>query len=258
MNNPRPDFAHRSHESEWLDGSDIEAGELEPFLRDLARFNRAMLGHRPILAWLRRLTADVPPGVPLTLVDAGCGYGDLLRAIRRWSRNRRLTLRLVGLDVRDATVAIARDATKASDDIEYRHADIFAYRPPEAVDFVVSNLLAHHLCDAEIIGLLRAMEATARRGWLICDLERHAVPYFFIGLMGRLTSLDRMMIRDGQISVTRSLTRAEWEQRIASAGITSNAVDLRSYLYRFVIARARKSPEFRNRTAVTPPLPMKP
>ena len=248
MSRPSPDFAHRSLQTEWLDGNDIKPSELRPFLCDLARLNGAMLGHRPVLAWLRRLTADAPRDAPLTLLDVGCGYGDLLRAIRTWANNRRLKLKLIGLDVRDATVAIAHEATAASDEIEYRRADVFVYRSPEPVDFVVSSLLAHHLSDAQIVGLLRWIEGTARKSWLICDLQRHWVPYFLIGLVGRLTSLDRMMIHDGLISVARSLTRAEWEQRIASAGIAGNAVELRSFLYRLVVARRPKGLDLRSRT----------
>lgn len=232
-----PNFTYRSLQTEWLDGNDIKPGELRPFLSDLARLNSAMLGHRPVLAWLRRLTAHAAHDGPLTLLDVGCGYGDLLRAIRHWARNRGFTLKLMGLDVQDATVAIAREATVVGDEIEYFRADVFAYRAPERVDFVVSSLLAHHLSDAQIVDLLRWIERTARKSWLICDLQRHWVPYFFIGLVGRLTSLDRKMIKDGQTSVARSLTRAEWEQRIASAGITRHTVELHSFLYRLVVAR---------------------
>jgi hypothetical protein len=83
------------------------------------------------------------------------------------------------------------------------------------------------------------MEATARKGWLIYDLQRHVIPYVFIGLMGKLTSLHPIVIYDGQISVARSLTRAEWRQCIAAAGLVDHAVDLRWFLYRFVIGRLR-------------------
>ena len=83
------------------------------------------------------------------------------------------------------------------------------------------------------------MEATARKGWLIYDLQRHAVPYYFIGLMGKLTSLHRAVIHDGRISVARSLTRAEWWRQILAAGIAGNAVKLRWFLFRFLIGRLR-------------------
>jgi len=233
------DLSRRSTESEWLDDAGVGAAELQPVLRDLARFNGAMLGHRPVVAWLRRATRDAPRDEPLTVVDVGCGYGDLLRAIRRWSRKRGLNIRLVGLDLSRETIDIARAATDDADQIEYRVADIFDYRAAEPADFVVSSLLTHHFSDAMIVSFLRWMESTARKGWLIYDLQRHVVPYFFIGLMGKVTSLHRIVIHDGRISVARSLTRAEWQHHIASAGIASDAVDLRWFLYRFVIGRVR-------------------
>ena len=235
---PKFDRAQRSSQREILDGG-IDAAELKLVLRDLARFNGAMLGHRPVVAWLRRATQNAPRNEPLTVVDVGCGYGDLLRAIRRWSRQRDLAIKLIGLDLSGETIDIARAATNAADQIDYRVADVFAYRAAEPVDFVVSSLLTHHLPDAMIVSFLRWMESTVRKGWLIYDLQRHVVPYAFIGLIGKLTSLHRTVIHDGQISVARSLTRAEWRQCIAAAGLAGHAVDLRWFLYRFVIGRLR-------------------
>ncbi len=233
------DLSRRSTECEWLDGADIGAAELERVLRDLARFNGAMLGHWPVINWLRRVTGDAPNGRPLTILDVGCGYGDLLRAIRGWARKRDLALRLIGLDLSRDAIAIARGATDARDAIEYRAADVFDDAPPEPVDVIVSSLLAHHLPDARIVEFLTWMEATARKGWLVYDLQRHPVPYYFIGLMGKLTSLHPTVIHDGRISVARSLTRAEWEHHIAAAAIPRDAVTLRWFLYRFVIGRLR-------------------
>lgn len=233
------DLSRRSTESEWLDDAGVGSAELQLVLRDLARLNGAMLGHWPVVAWLRRATRDAPRDLPLTVVDVGCGYGDLLRAIRRWSCKRGLAIRLIGLDLSRETIDIARTATDAADQIEYRVADIFDYDAAEPVDYVVSSLLTHHFSDAMIVSFLRWMEATARKGWLIYDLQRHVVPYFFIGLMGKVTSLHRIVIHDGRISVARSLTRAEWRYRIASAGIADDAVDLRWFLYRFVTGRVR-------------------
>jgi SAM-dependent methyltransferase len=192
-----------------------------------------------VLNWLRRAMRDVPTGEPLTLLDVGCGYGDLLRAIRRWARQRGLPLRLIGVDLSRETVRIAQGATAADDDIEYHAGDVFDFQPEHPVDLVVSSLLTHHFGDALIVAFLRWMEATAREGWFIYDLQRHPVPYHFIGLMRFVTRLHPMVIHDGQISVQRSLTRAEWENRIADAGVPRNAVTLRWFLFRFAIGRLR-------------------
>jgi SAM-dependent methyltransferase len=235
----RRDFSRRSAESEWLDDAELKPQELSLVLRDLATFNGAMLGHWPVLSWLRRATRGVDRSQAVTVLDAGCGYGDLLRAMRRWSRRTSVPLRLIGLDLNRETIRIARDATDPDDRIEYEAADIFAYKPEAPVDIVVNSLLMHHLSDPMIVEFLRWMDAQARRGWLIYDLQRHVVPYAFIGLMGKLTRLHPMVIHDGRISVARSLTRREWEARIAEAGIPRSVVDLRWFMFRFVIGRLR-------------------
>jgi SAM-dependent methyltransferase len=233
------DLSRRSTESEWLDSADASPDELELVLRDLARFNGAMLGHWPVINWLRTAIKDSPKERTLSLVDVGCGYGDLLRAIRRWARKRGLTIRLIGLDLNRETVRIAQAATDDADEIDYRVMDIFHFAPPVPIDFVVSSLLTHHMSDDLIVQFLQWMEQNARKGWMIYDLQRHPVPFHFIDLMGKLTRLHPMVIHDGRISVARSLTRAEWLARISEAGIAHDAVRLRWFLFRFVIGRLR-------------------
>lgn len=45
-----PDLSGRSTESEWLDDAGVDPAELERVLRDLARFNGAILGRRVIIS----------------------------------------------------------------------------------------------------------------------------------------------------------------------------------------------------------------
>ena len=235
----RPDFSRRSVESEWLDDADLHSAELEDVLRDLARFNGAMFGHRIVIAWLRRVIRHEKAGAPLTVLDVGCGYGDLLRAIRRWAQRRGALLNLIGLDLSPETVRIARAATEPTDQIDYQVANVFDFQPTAPIDLVVSSLLTHHLSDQRIVDFLLWMEHTARKGWLIYDLQRHAVPYHFIGLAGVVLRLHPMVIHDGRISVARSLKRSEWYARLGEAGIAPETVNLRWFLYRFVIQRFR-------------------
>lgn len=234
-----PNLSVRSSQSEWLDSPDIAPDDLALVLADLDRFNRAMLGHWPILRWLARAVRDIPNDQAITVVDVGCGSGDLLRAIRRWSRRAKRPVTLIGIDLNPDTIAIARAMTADRDAIAFDAADVFEYRPAQPIDFIVSSLVAHHLPDDGIVDLLSWMEATARRGWLVSDLQRSIVPYAFIGLMGTLTSLHPTVIHDGRISVARALTRTEWWARIAEARIPVDRVTIRWMLYRLLIGRLR-------------------
>jgi SAM-dependent methyltransferase len=236
---PRYSAARRSGGPEFLDAAELTPVELAPILRDLARFNGAMFGHWPALSWLKRATRNLPKGELLTLVDVGCGYGDELRAIRRWVRRRGIAMRLIGIDLSPEVVAVAREATPNVDGIEYRVGDVFEFNDGEPIDLIVSSLVTHHMTDPMIEKFLRWMEGAAQHGWFVCDLQRSIVPYYFIGVSGWLMRVHPVVISDGRISVTRALTRREWRARLASASIPREAIDMRWFMFRLGIGRIK-------------------
>ncbi len=236
---PPIDFTRRSSEVEWLDGTDIDPIELESVLRDLASFNQAFLGHYPLLRWLRRAIKAAPKGFTPTIIDVGCGYGDLLRHIRRWGRRHDIELKLVGIDLNAETVRIARGVTDDADRIDFRVMNFLDLNSAIPADFIISSLVTHHFSDRELTEFLRLMEKLAGRGWAICDLQRHRFLYHFIGLTAKLAGFHPMVVGDGQISVARSLTRAEWEERIAEAGISPEAATIHWFFFRFLVGRLR-------------------
>ena len=235
----RPDFGRRSNAPEHLDNPEIDPRELAAVLRDLGRFNRALFGHYPILRWLERALPGIAPSRRVTILDAGCGDGDLLRTIERWADHRGLPVSLVGIDLNPQTIRIARAAAEPGEHIDFVVGDALCFNQRGPVDLVVNSLFAHHLSDGGIEALLQWMEDTARHGWLIADLQRHPVPYYAIAAAGSLLRVHPVVVTDGQISVTRSLTRAEWARRLAAAGIPPGAATIRWFLFRWLVGRLR-------------------
>ena len=91
------DLGRRTSETELIDTEPVDIEEYRRCLQDLATVNTVTLTRRPILRWLERTMARVGPGERVSLIDVGYGYGDVLRAIRAWSRRRGFVLDLVGL-----------------------------------------------------------------------------------------------------------------------------------------------------------------
>lgn len=219
-----PALAQRSFEPELMDGIGLQDAALHArCLADLARVNRVTLAHRPVLRFLTQAWAQRPPGEVVSVLDVGCGHGDLLRAIRRLAEAQQRPVRLQGIDLHPHSTAAARAATSAAMAIDYVTADVFEWQP-KATDFIVSSQLAHHLDDAQLRAWLQWLERHARHGWCVADLRRHWFPYLGFRWLARLAGWHRVVRLDGTLSIARSLTPADWRRLLADAGLAAHGV----------------------------------
>lgn len=211
-------LSQRSRQPELMDAGFGDAVLHAQVLADLAAVNRLTLTHRPVLQFLRQSWSRLPAGTAVSVLDVGCGQGDLLRAIWQLGRQQGRALRLTGLDLQPGSTQAARAATPPTMDIEFVTADLFAYRPRN-VDYIVSSQLAHHLDDERIVEFMAWMQRHARRGWCIADLRRHWLPYLAFPWLARAARWHRIVRIDGTRSVARACTPQEWQQLIARAGV---------------------------------------
>ncbi len=206
---------------ELMDG-DCSYEDFRDCLRSLEQINRLLLGYRPTLAWLNRLSQE--SRVPLHIVDVGSGGGDLLRQSARWARRRGIAVQLTGIDLNPYAARAAAESTPKELGITWVTGNALVYRPEKPVDIVVSSLMAHHLEDEEIIGLLRWMEANARLGWFINDLERSERSSRMFGWLDRIAGWHRFVRHDGPVSFRRAFRDEDWTRLLAEAEISREAV----------------------------------
>lgn len=86
------------------------------------------------------LAARVPLPAPRTIVDLGCGAGNVTRLLaERWP-----AAAITGIDLSPAMLAKARASTPAALRIDWQEADIALWTPPrDAVDLLFSNAALH-------------------------------------------------------------------------------------------------------------------
>jgi len=86
------------------------------------------------------LAARVPLPAPRTIVDLGCGAGNVTRLLaQRWP-----TAAITGIDLSAAMLAQARASTGPALRIDWQEADIVHWTPPrDAVDLLFSNAALH-------------------------------------------------------------------------------------------------------------------
>ena len=231
------DLTRRAYLPELMDDDSVDAATYQRCLRNLATINLITFTHRATLNFLAAAIARLPPGQTVSILDVAYGQGDLLRAIARWAAKAGVSVRLSGIDLNPRSAIAARAATPPQHSIDYQTGDVFSYQPAAPVDFILSSQFTHHLTDGQIVRLLAWFEETARHGWFISDLHRHGFAYYSFPLLARLMFWHPIVRHDGQVSIARSFTRAEWQGLLAAAG--SDASITWHPLFRFGIARLK-------------------
>ncbi len=226
-------LATRIIAEELMDADDLDPAIYADVLRDLAKVNTVTMARRPTLGFLARATQGLKR---FALLDVGFGDGDMLRSIARWASKRGLEAQLIGVDLNPRSLAAATARTPANAAIDYRIGD-YADQP-EAFDFVISSLVAHHMTHDQLIGFLRFMDARATKGWLINDLHRHGFAYAGYPLLATLFGWHRIVRHDGQLSIARSYRPGEWPAILAEAGIESARI-VRRFPFRLCVERLK-------------------
>jgi 2-polyprenyl-3-methyl-5-hydroxy-6-metoxy-1,4-benzoquinol methylase len=217
-------FLRRADLSELLD-QPCSYKDLRGCLRDLEQVNRVSFGYRPTLEWLEQF---VGAGTrPLHIVDVGCGGGDMLRRIERWAAQKRMAVKLTGIDLNPHAIRAAREFTRAESRIEWIIGEAYALNPdPGPIDVVISALFTHHLTDDEIVDFIRWMERTARHGWFINDLYRSQTPYIWFKVLAAAMRWHRFVRHDGPVSFQRAFLPDEGNLYVKQAGLFSRDVSI--------------------------------
>jgi trans-aconitate methyltransferase len=205
---------------ELMDG-DCSYEDFRDCLRSLERVNRWLLGYRPTLAWLKRLEHKHEP---VHIRDVGSGGGGLLRQIAGRLRRRGIAVQLTGIDLNPYAARAAAEFTPTELGIAWVTGDALEYRPEKPVDIVASSLTAHHLEDEEIVTLLRWMEATARAGWFLNDLERSERTCRIFKWVAGVLEWHRFVRHDGPVSFRRAFQEEDWVRLLAIAEIPRDVV----------------------------------
>ncbi|RED17114.1 methyltransferase domain-containing protein [Parasphingopyxis lamellibrachiae] len=225
-------LSQRAIAEEQMDAPGLAPDIYAAVLTDLERANRWTFAARPTLSFLARATQGMDS---FSLLDVGYGEGGMLRAIAGWAKARGIEARLTGIDLNSKSRAAAEAQTPDGMTIDYRTGD---YADCEPTDFIVSNLVAHHMTHDQLIAFLRHMEAQAMRGWMVNDLHRHRFAYFGYPLLARIMGWHPIVRADGRLSIARSYRPAEWQALLGEAGIAPGASHIVRYFpFRLCVER---------------------
>lgn len=235
-----PDFNQRSTEPELMDSEPVNFAEFDACLRQLRMINLFTLAYTPTLRWFNHLYQQGRLEDGATVLDVGSGHGDMLRSLSSWAAAHRLRLHLIGIDLNPLSKLSAERVTSQSQGINFITDNVFDFAPEQEIDYIISSLFTHHLTDQQLVGFIRWMDHHACQGWLINDLHRHPIPYYFIKFGVRLLSGNRLIRHDSPVSVARAFTVPDLKKLLEAADIPAHRVSIKWYFpFRYAVACSR-------------------
>jgi len=199
----------RSTKDEMMDDLLMEGEMLRKTLDQLALINKWLGGNQATISGLHALLKTESKHTVFSIVDLGCGSGDMLRAVADFGRKNKYNFKLTGIDANEYTVNYARNLSADYPEISYTKMDILS---PEFsginFDIAITTLFLHHFSSQKVEQLLISTVNKAKTGVIINDLHRsRAAYYLFKGLC--IFIKNPMVKKDGAISVLRGFKKNE-------------------------------------------------
>lgn len=204
---------HRTNQPEIMDDFEMEGNVLSDALDKIAKINRLLGGNQLTLDGVKNIITQNPTIDKITIVDIGCGNGDMLRILSNYACEKNLNFELIGIDANQFTVNYAKELSHHYPDIKYRCEDIFK-KPFEILqyDIVLCTLTLHHFKDEEIITLMNLFNTKAKLGIIINDLHRSLISYRLFQVLCFVFNLNTMSKKDGLVSILRGFKKEELEK----------------------------------------------
>ncbi|XAS69248.1 class I SAM-dependent methyltransferase [Micrococcaceae bacterium Sec5.7] len=196
---------------EMMDSPDCDPERLDRTYAQFSLVNRAVSGWRRI--YRQKLRPRLSKNSAATLLDIGCGGGDVPVMLARWAAKDGLQLRITGIDPdeRAHRFAMGRDAVAGLTFRQALSSDLV--RESRIYDFVISNHVLHHLSTTELQDFLSDSTALCLQAAMHNDLRRSVAAYALFSA-GALPLRGSFIREDGLMSIRRSYTSGELDAAI--------------------------------------------
>jgi 2-polyprenyl-3-methyl-5-hydroxy-6-metoxy-1,4-benzoquinol methylase len=219
------DITKRSRFREYLDDFSIGDPHLAATLRNLEQVNVWLSGIRRLCDATIFSHQQLTKKKHLTIVDLGCGGGDLALWLSSRCSQKGIKPRIIGIDhdPRIAAIALERCGRDRAITILNQSADSLD-RLTGSIDWIVSNHFLHHLAEDETMHFLRVAACRAEYGIVMNDLVRSRAALVLFGLLCSAARPAGHTAHDGVVSIMRSFTKKELLKILHDAGLASAAV----------------------------------
>ena len=233
------DTTYRTDLEESMDDFSMDNDGLVTALDDIARINQLLGGNSVTLDGVKTLIKDFPKDKAITIMDFGCGSGDMLRMLAKFGKENNLNFQLIGIDANEATIRHAEKCSTEFKNITYLAEDIFLYDFSKYnIDIALITLTLHHFKDDKILKIMRVILNLVKKGIVVNDLQRSKLAYRLFQAIIFIFRLEKMTAEDGLISILRGFKREDLEKFSRDLGLKKYSIKWKwAFRYQWIIEK---------------------
>ncbi|MCG2461307.1 methyltransferase domain-containing protein [Flavobacteriaceae bacterium F89] len=206
------DLSIRSREPELMDDPTMDLSTLGTVFRDINLVNRLFNGTRITINAVDDLVKEHPKD-SYTIIDMGCGDGNMLRQVALHFRKSKIKGQFIGIDLNENALAMGRKLSNQFPEISFLKQNILALDPSELdCDILLCTLTMHHFRDHQIPDFLGKFVQLSHLGVIINDLQRSRSSYYLFKAFRGIFLRTKIAKHDGLVSIKSGFSRAELEQ----------------------------------------------
>lgn len=224
-------LSERSYKKELLDQDDIPFDAIKRNMQELDLINTWLGGHAITNTGFKRIAGG---NTDLTVCEIGCGGGDNLAALLRFSDKAGIGVKVIGIDIKKECIDFARQNRPLQNRARWIHSDYRNVTFEKKADIIFSSLFCHHFTNEELVGQVQWMRDHCTMGFFINDLQRSIIAFQAIRFLTRCLSKSYLVKHDAPLSVARALIKDEWKQIFQDAGITNFSIQWQ-WAFRYLI-----------------------
>ena len=227
----------RTDKEELMDDFSIGGDLLRDTLDKLENINRWLGGNKVTINGLKKILENHPKTEEMTIIDIGCGHGDILRDIANFGRKYQYKFKLIGVDANPTAIDYAKELSVKYPELSFETQDIFSEDfKVRKFDVVLATLFLHHFKEKELTSFLNDTLNQTTTGVVVNDLHRHKLAYYLFMLLSIFIS-NKMIIEDGLTSVLRGFKRKDLVKMSHKINVKPNISWKWAFRYLWILKR---------------------
>jgi 2-polyprenyl-3-methyl-5-hydroxy-6-metoxy-1,4-benzoquinol methylase len=234
---------YRSTQSEIMDDFDLKGDDMKKVLTDLKNVNKWLGGNKISIKGIIKLLPRGAKEQTITILDLGCGDGEILRECARFAKKEGYNFRLIGVDANTYILEEARRRSTDFQNISFFKKDVFSSEIKELdYDIALCTLFLHHFSNEDIKALVQRFMDHAKVGVVVNDLHRSRLAFWLFKMVSYLILKTSIARTDGLISVARGFKRKELETLSKEINNSASVIKWKwAFRYSWILKKVNKS-----------------